>query len=338
MISIASKKHIGAREDQQDSVIIQKNSDDVFIALGDGMGGHTGGAKASNILVTNAQNEFERLEYSNPQDFFNGIVEKSQEDISIYQEQSGEDPHTTVTFALLKDNKVHYANIGDSRVYIFEEDKLLTRSRDHSVPEMLFQQGEIEEEEMATHPDQNKLTKSLGAQKAVKPTYKSIEIDPKKNYIILVCSDGFWEYVTQKEMVHWIYEQDLDRALSGLIEIARKRGGDKGDNISVGVAKVIQHKVKKSNKLYYSTLLTIVIGIISLVFYLLPNDSIQAKKIPQEAVKKELKNKPIKEKGKDNNKNTTGVKTITKTDKVIKENSNNLDFKHSEKHKQQTDK
>ena len=266
-LTIGSKRHIGAREDQQDSVIVLRNNDDIFIALGDGMGGHAGGAKASNFLVTIAQNEFENSEHNDAKVFFNRIIHKTQQELSIYKDQSGEDAHTTAAFALIKDNTVHYANIGDSRIYIFENNKLITRSRDHSVPEMLLQQGEISEEEMATHPDQNKLTKSVSGDTPVNVSYGSVNLTPGVRYLVLVCSDGFWEYVKQEEMVYWNNNFTVENAMNKMIQIARKRGGSKGDNISLAIANVATDKIKQIkkirvfNRLSFILLFLLVLGV-----------------------------------------------------------------------------
>lgn len=239
------KKHIGARKDQQDSVNITQNGKDILIALGDGMGGHTGGAMASNLFITKAQNLFENSSYDNVKEFFQQIVFEAENDIDNFAKQSGEDPHTTATLALVNDEGVHFSNIGDSRVYIFDKNGLVLRTRDHSVPEMLFQMGEITEDDMATHPDQNKLTKSLGPDSHEKLSHYSLEFEKEKDYIVLVCSDGFWEYVKEKEMVHFLLSTDIETALLNMIEIARKRGGETGDNISVAVTMLECPKVKK---------------------------------------------------------------------------------------------
>jgi len=239
------KKDRGARADQQDNVVIVQNGNDVLLALGDGMGGHSGGKRASEILISTARNHFETYDYYNHQEFFNSIIYETEQEITFYANQSGEDPHTTVTLALILDGVIHFANVGDSRVYIFDREGLVTRSRDHSVPEMLLQMGEIEEHEMATHPDQNKLTKSLRPNSHVEATHYSYELNYNKDYVILVCSDGFWEYVEEQEMMYFLFNFELSEALNNMVGIARDRGGSGGDNISIGVATLIADNSKK---------------------------------------------------------------------------------------------
>ncbi len=244
-INHLSKRDIGGRSEQQDSVVIVQDGNDLLISLADGMGGHSGGARASSIFTNISQVYFENKSYENPQIFFQDIITHSEEEIKFYAKQSGEDPHTTATLALIKDEYIHFANIGDSRVYIFDRVELQKRTRDHSVPEMLLQMGEITEEQIATHPDQNKLTKSLGPNSNEMPNYYSYKLNKNKDYIILLCSDGFWEYVEEQEMIHFIFGSELNIALNNMVQIAKKRGGNYGDNISVAVATLMCQKQKK---------------------------------------------------------------------------------------------
>lgn len=240
MIYKINKKNIGAREYQEDSVdIIERDKDTLFV-LGDGMGGHTGGSIASKTLISVAREAFIELNYEYPQKFFDDIVTISHKKIKEYAQQSGEDPHSTVAFALVIENTLHYANIGDSRVYIFDEYGLVTRTRDHSIPEMLFQMGEIKEDEMATHPDQNRITRSLGPDKLTKVTYRDFYFQSDKSYMILLCSDGFWEYISEYEMAKLsnLESNEIERELDELIILINQRAGDRADNISVAVGKI----------------------------------------------------------------------------------------------------
>jgi len=240
MIYKVSRKDIGARDYQEDNVLIVENGQDVLFVLGDGMGGHTGGSKASEILVTVAQSLFLEQDYSEPQEFFNTIISIAHNKIKEYAQESGEDPNSTVALALVVGNTLHYANIGDSRVYIFDEYGLLTRTRDHSIPEMLFQMGEISEEDMATHPDQNRITRSLGPYKVTNVTYRDFYFQANKSYMILLCSDGFWEYISEHEMSQLfnIEGSHIENRLEELILLINQRAGASADNISVALAKI----------------------------------------------------------------------------------------------------
>jgi serine/threonine protein phosphatase PrpC len=63
--------------------------------------------------------------------------------------------------------------------------------------------------------------------------------------MILVCSDGFWEYVKEEEMRYFLLHFKLDKALNSMVDLAKKRGGERGDNISVGVITLFQERNKE---------------------------------------------------------------------------------------------
>ncbi len=240
MIYTTYRRDIGARESQQDSVDIIKDKDNILMVIGDGMGGHTGGAKASEILINISKRAFCGNNYKNPEEFFNSVIATSYKEITIFSEESGEDPNTTASFALLKGNTIHYGYIGDTRIYIFDKNGLITRTRDDSVPEILYQLGEIKEEEIATHHEQNKLTKSLGSYKLNRVFYRNYTLKENKEYMVIVCSDGFWTQISNAEMhtLFTVEEMDINRKLEELIELSKQRAGDRADNISIAFTKI----------------------------------------------------------------------------------------------------
>jgi len=246
VLEYAFQKDIGGREDQQDNVKILEKGNEVFIVLGDGMGGHEGGNFASKTLVEVASYFFENYSKKDEiKEFFDQIIKEVVKKLTIHAQKTGEDPRTTAVFVLIIENEIHFANIGDSRIYLFKKDRLVTRSRDHSVPEMLFQMGEIQEEEIATHPDQNKLLKSVGPDSQDMPTYNKYLFEANEEFGVLVCSDGLWEYVTENEMRNFIFKDFPKEAVAKMIMIAKKRGGKKGDNISVGI---VRKRYSNTNK------------------------------------------------------------------------------------------
>ena len=252
MIYKVSKKDIGARDYQEDSVDIIENGQDTLFVLGDGMGGHTGGSMASETLIDVAREAFNDLDYEEPQKFFDDVVSIAHRKIKVYAKKSGEDPNSTVAFALVTGNTLHYANIGDSRVYIFDEYGLVTRTRDHSIPEMLFQMGEIKEEEMATHPDQNRITRSLGPHKLTNTTYRDFYFQSDKSYMILLCSDGFWEYISEHEMskLFNIDAEEIEDKLEELMLLINQRAGARADNISVAIGKIDIERESHENEFW----------------------------------------------------------------------------------------
>ncbi|SFV68611.1 Protein serine/threonine phosphatase PrpC, regulation of stationary phase [hydrothermal vent metagenome] len=244
----AYKLNIGGRETQQDNCKVLTSSSSTFLVLGDGMGGHKGGAKASETLIKYASIKYNQHKGKvlNPKFFFQSIINETFQVLKNYKQvNKNTDPQTTCVLVLIQDSKVYSMHIGDSRVYILDTMKFIWRTKDHSVVEMLLSLGEITEKEMATHPDQNRLLKSLNGNKKSQGTFK-ITLLPEGKSMVLVCSDGFWEYISVKEMKQYGFNLSIEKALSTMVLLARKRGGIKGDNISVALS--IEEVLKKNQQ------------------------------------------------------------------------------------------
>jgi len=262
-------KDIGGRAEQQDSVSIFTLKEQIFMVVADGMGGHLGGALASSTLLKIAEKSFlfhNKSIDNSPKEFFNKIIEETKETLRDKYYTKNIDPNTTVIFALITKNTLHYAYIGDSRLYLFEKKKkLLFRTRDHSLPEMLFKNGQIREEEISTHPQQNVLTKSIGIGSLDIAEYGEIKLSPYKEYHILLASDGLWAMIKEEELYNELFsENSIEISAKKLLNVAKYRGGENGDNISIAILSI----EKKSLKLFYYFLaFLVVIALIFTLFY-----------------------------------------------------------------------
>jgi len=264
-------KDIGGRQEQQDSVEIFEVEEKIFIVLADGMGGHKGGAIASSKLLQVAKDKFlfQNNLTSSPNSFFESIIQETQEELTKEYQDKDIDPNTTLVLVLIIDRILYYCYMGDSRLYIFEKKEgLVFRTRDDSVPEMLYKTNQIKESEIATHPQQNILTKSLGIGSMDVATFGRFELSKYKDYRILVCSDGLWASLKSDEMYNELFSDkySLELATKKLLNIAKHRGGNNGDNISIATV-VIDKKERRSLVIYLSILIFIIIGLLSYFLY-----------------------------------------------------------------------
>ena len=95
---------------------------------------------------------------------------------------------TTLEAALIHGRSCLVSHVGDSRVYLLNEDGVRQVTRDHSYVNVLLDSGEITEEEAAVHPQRNWIMKAVGSEKHIEPDLHSIELDSET--YLLICTDG----------------------------------------------------------------------------------------------------------------------------------------------------
>jgi len=198
-IATAHALHIGGRDEQQDAATVLQSGNEVLLVLADGMGGHAGGQLASSAVVATAERLWQaNVDRSDPGAFLVRVFEEAHAEINRLGEERGISPRSTGVLVHLRDGKATWTHIGDSRLYRFSSDELLGRTHDHSVVQMLRDMGKITEEEMGNHPDQNRLTHSLGGETDPEPEIETADVKPGDAFVL--CSDGLWEMITPAEM------------------------------------------------------------------------------------------------------------------------------------------
>ena len=154
---------------------------------------------------------------------------------AIYQEaqksSSLKEMGTTLVIALIVNKDLIILNIGDSRVYLFEEGQLAQATEDQTYVEYLYRQGKITEAQKANHPQRHVLLNALGLNTSV--SY-DVKIVPYHGQTILVCSDGLYNNLTDGELSSIIRSKDTpQQKVDSLINLANANGGN--DNIAVAI-------------------------------------------------------------------------------------------------------
>ncbi|MBR6101514.1 MAG: Stp1/IreP family PP2C-type Ser/Thr phosphatase [Ruminococcus sp.] len=237
---IASKTDIGRKRDEnQDRVRCGFLGENISLSIVcDGMGGALSGGVASEEAVNVI---YDRIAANYRPDFqpnrvrnlmltavhaANTIVyEKSKEDI----DKNG--MGTTCVAALVCGKHCYIVSVGDSRCYLMEEGKIRQVTTDHTYVRMLFEQGQISEEEMKTHQMKNVITRAVGVEQDVDVDYFEFELEG--NFTLLLCSDGLSNYCSNEIIYGFVFGKNLDNAVNDLINYSNEQGGK--DNISVAL-------------------------------------------------------------------------------------------------------
>ena len=235
--------HRGDRSYQQDQVEIiahRRTSGCLLAVLADGMGGKSGGRKASDQVMLTAQQLFER--YAPSQDdageALQQLVLEAHLMIKLTAITSEEEPHSTLAaFLLSPTRECHVVHAGDSRVYHFRGDEMRWRTTDHSYVQRLVDEGRITEDEANVHPQSNLLTGCLGAPQDPPLTHRNVGL-LEIGDTVLACSDGLWHYFTPRELGAIVHTLAPREASEMLIHKARQRARGGGDNLSLALVRV----------------------------------------------------------------------------------------------------
>ena len=224
------------RERNEDSVLIIKNDfDEYLLIVADGMGGHTGGEIASNIVVNKIGKRFEQIsKIGSKEDTINWIKEiVGEANAAIYkytsENQGSEGMGTTLVLALYTKDFLLFGNIGDSSGYVLKNKRLHKITTDHTLVNLLVRSGELSEEEAKNHPRKNVLMRALGADKKVEMDIFDVEDNVEG---IFLCSDGLTNMLSEEAIEKVLDEhKTIEEKLQKLISKSNNRGGT--DNITV---------------------------------------------------------------------------------------------------------
>ena len=229
------------RSENQDSVRYAENASPAFgiLAVCDGMGGANAGSIASATAVDSFvacvfAHLSNRKDKTKLDDAVLEAVERANDEVYTHSlaDLACEGMGTTLVAALVTAKSCRIVNVGDSRAYLISGGAITQLTRDHSFVEDLVERGIITREEARTHPRKNIITRAVG----VEPTVESDVFSPKlkKNDVLLLCSDGLTNTVTDAELLGTVSQcKDLSKAAQTLLDLALQRGAP--DNVTVGL-------------------------------------------------------------------------------------------------------
>lgn len=204
----------------------------VLAIVADGMGGHNAGEIASGKAVGIVQQNFAGNIGENAKEFLLSAVEDANR--KIYEMSIKKDDlsgmGTTITACVATKDRVTAVQVGDSRLYLIRTGTITQITKDHSLVEMLLENGTITEEEAKQHPQKNIITRAVGTDKSVEADVYEFATEEKD--VILLCSDGLVNMVDD-ETIRTVIDKSksLDIAADTLVKEAERAGGT--DNITV---------------------------------------------------------------------------------------------------------
>ena len=197
-LSAFSYTNRGGRAHNEDSIRCRPGEQRGVFVVADGLGGHQCGEVASALaadLLFDGCLQAPHLDG----EALSSLLRAANEEILARQTQPGqEDMRTTAAVLALEDGRAVWAHIGDSRVYRFSGGALVSTTQDHSVTYKKYLGGEISYMDVYHDDDRSSLLRMLGKPNC-RPEAGEAAAQPGDAF--LLCSDGFWEYVYNEEML-----------------------------------------------------------------------------------------------------------------------------------------
>ena len=250
-VEFASLSDVGCRrENNEDSFSYWEPDDDALFeragrlaVVADGMGGHEGGQVASRlaveVVVEAYAGSFSGAMQPNPQECLQHAFAEAHREI---QQQALSNANlngmgTTCTAFSVVGNGLHFAHIGDSRLYLLTEGKLRILTRDHTLVARWVENGVVRPEDAEKHPQKHVLTAALGVAEEVQPDFPKELLSLRKGDALLLCTDGLWGQVEQNEIQEALASQPPRKACGSLMKMAKDRGGP--DNITLQIMRIV---------------------------------------------------------------------------------------------------
>lgn len=226
----------GDHDPNEDTIGMMEKDGAYCFVLADGLGGHGNGDKASQLVAGSVADIF--LEEGDSPEFLRKAFCESQDQLMEEQVRLKcvESMKTTMVVLTVGETEIRWGHIGDSRLYHFKHKKLKKRTLDHSVPQMLVNARQLKESEIRHHPDRTHLLRVMGTRWEEQPFELEMSVPVKcwGRQAFLLCSDGFWELIEEREMVRLLKaSKTVQQWMGGMVEIVMRNGAEvEKDNIS----------------------------------------------------------------------------------------------------------
>ena len=205
-----------------------------LLIVADGMGGHNAGDLASRYTVQEMLSYIKESEEERPVPLLSMAIHHANEQVleKAESEKDLEGMGTTLVAATVQEEYLYVANVGDSRLYLID-DEIEQITHDHSLVEEMIRIGELQRKDAKNYPDRNVITRAIGVRVPVRVDFFDVKLE--HGDIILLCSDGLTKRVEDEEILEIVKKSSsIEEAAAALVDTANKNGGK--DNISVVLA------------------------------------------------------------------------------------------------------
>lgn len=202
-LDVWSYSNPGGRPYNEDSALWKEQENHAFFALADGLGGHRGGERASAYVTSALLDAWQSTTacVQSREEWLRATIGSINNGLLAQQQIEKNQMKSTLVSLTLDDGRATWAHVGDSRLYYLHNGGLQRLTADHSVTYKKYQSGTIKLDEMNFDEDRSALLCTMGHTERCKPDIASLPTSVVPGDGFLLCSDGFWEYLYDTELL-----------------------------------------------------------------------------------------------------------------------------------------
>jgi len=206
--------------------------------VADGMGGAEGGQFASRIAVDAVRDVYSSTSDETPQQRLLSAFREANAKVQLeaHQKPALHGMGTTLSACAIVADKLHFAHVGDSRVFLVRAGEAHQLTRDHSLVARLIESHTIRPEDAENHPQKHVLTAAVGVCDDLQPDFSAEPVSLAPSDTLVICTDGLWGQMTPTEIAEIVSSRAVNDACKALVHLAKERGGP--DNITLQVLRV----------------------------------------------------------------------------------------------------
>lgn len=223
------------RSVNEDSMTTFESPNGRVVAVCDGMGGQNAGDVASQLAVAVIEDILTDNTFASPEEAITRSIVAANQAIlhKAAQNPALSGMGATCVMLIVKDGKVYYGSVGDSRIYYVADHMIKQITKDQSYLQTLVDAGQISQEAAEHHKDKNQITNALGVEGMTLPVICQLPITPEPGSIFVLCSDGLSGMINNNAILETVSRHDLslNERANILVQQANNAGGL--DNITV---------------------------------------------------------------------------------------------------------
>ena len=245
-IDIGLSSVIGKRKEQQDTVLADDEYDYyekgmAIATLCDGMGGLSGGKIASSLCASILNNSFHSISSTDDISiFYRRIIQRLDSEVKKLKDDNGKplNAGTTLISVAIQNGKLYWISVGDSRIYLIRNGKMLCITHDHNYSMILREKvlkGQLTKEQADNDPQKDALVSYIGMGGVKYIDINTRPFDLLSGDTLILCSDGLYRTVDNNEMLRIMNSanSDMKQAAISLVDSAMAKNKKGQDNTSV---------------------------------------------------------------------------------------------------------